>query len=211
MPSQPSTPGHSDVATTAATSIATIEASVNSMSITQPITNLPSSLTPAPVTVVRSPHPPPEAVVSPQPMSAYQAPPSNVMHQASPQQQGMPRQQHIGAPELQATAVPMEQQLTSGVPTQQQQLPPMSMPQSTQVTSLPGALYSQRQTSIPATYHQPPINTHTTIGVTPQVFTSVTGAVSGLPVAPPTFSLPSVPPTISLGPAPALSQSVSAN
>ena len=210
MPSQPSTPGHSEVATTAASSIATIEASVNSMSITQPITNLPSSLTPAPVTVVRIPNPnqpSSEAVVSPQPMPAYQAPPSNVMHQASPQQQGMPTQ-YIGAPQLQATAVPMEQQLTSGVPTQQQQL---SMPQSTQVTSLPGAQYSQRQTPVPATYSQLPINTHMTTGVTPQVFTSATGAVSGLPAAPPTFSLPSVPPTISLGPAPSLSQSVSAN
>ncbi len=174
------------------------------MSITQqqPITNLPSSLTPAPVTVVRTPNPI-------QPVPAYQAPSQNIMYQQTPtQQEGMamgPTQHQQYATTMQAEGH-SQQQDASGFPALQQvsltlgDQPPSGAPQSTQVTSLPGAQYTRQQQQVFS-----PSN------ASPQMFTPVDiGAVSGLPVAPPTFSLPSVPPTISLGPSPSLSPSVSA-
>ena len=209
------------------------------MSITeqQPITNLPSSLTPAPVTVVRSSspaHPPvSESNRPPQFVPTYPAPAQNVMHQTPPQQQesasaGLPLESQVGVPQQQSlvTGPPPQQGLGVGLLPQQQQnlvtglppqtqsqgagLPAMSLPQSTQVTSLPGAPYSQPQASQPAIYTQSSANNRLMTGTTPQVFPTGSGALSGLPATPPTFSLPSAPPTISLGPTPSLSQSVSA-
>ncbi len=218
VPSQPSTPGQSDTATMAGGSIASMEADINAMSITQqqPVTNLPSSLTPAPVTVVRTPNP--THIPSPQPAATYEAPSQNVMHQPPTQQQGLAsgltqyQQQAARIPsgmQQDASRFPVQQQVSLALGDQ----PPA--PQSTPVTSLPGAQQLQQElASLPSsTYSQhltssaPPIMKESS----PQMFISTTaGVVSGLPVAPPTFSLPSVPPTISLGPTPALSSSVTA-
>lgn len=186
------------------------------MSITQqqPITNLPSSLTPAPVTVVRTPIP----SHAPPPQPEYQTPSQNIMHQQqlSAQQQGVTtgttmysgtvRGPHSQPPQ-DAPGFPVQQQQQVSLALGEQ--PPMSTPQSTPVSSLPGAPpYSQ---PLPPTYSQPPGAAPLTTGASPQMFVPAgTAAVSGLPAAPPTFSLPSVPPTISLGPTPSLSPSVSA-
>lgn len=232
VPSQPSTPRQAEPVTTATESMATVEAGVSSMSITeqQPITNLPSSLTPAPVTVVRSSSPayPPtsESARAPHFVPTYPAPGQNVMHQTLSQQQqdvgvGLPPQQQSYVsglpPQPQDASVglpPQQQGFVSGLPPQPHGvsagLPSMPPPQSTQVSSLPGAPYTQPQATLPAAHSQSSANDQVMIGATPQVFTAGSGALSGLPAAPPTFTLPSAPPTISLGPTPTLNQSVSA-
>lgn len=191
-----------------------------SISQQQPITNLPSSLTPAPVTVVRTTTPanlPPGSMIPPQPYATYQAPSPNIMHQAPVEQQnvptGLPAQQQQGGllaqPQGSTVTYAGEQHVALSLTPQQQDLLLMSTPQSTQMASLPGASYTPQQTALSTAYSQPP-SSQQILGAPPQPFTAGGGAVSGLPATPPTFSLPSVPPTISLGPAPSLSQSVSA-
>ena len=201
MPSNPTTPSHPASSTSTASSardtLSIVQSGVEELLLTdgvlepepspQPPT-LPSTLTPAPVTVVRTPSP-----------LANQS----LQTSAAPDQHPVTNQHMISAelpPPPSLSSAPMGLPGANQNPAAFQQSPAVSMP----YYPSPAAV------SIPitsTTSGQAPPYAGTTQGVS---FTSslsevpVSHTASGLPTLPPTISLPTVAPTINFGPSPFL-------
>lgn len=202
VPSLPGTPNQQPAVSMATTAISvpgsSLETGVEAVPSDQPqpspptpsLPTLPSTLTPAPFTVVRSPSPSSQKMAAPEGSTP-----------------------HILTPHTSTSTAHQPQHLPpafAGSPLTASQ--PHSLPagQGSQVAvSIPAQLSASPLSALPGSQPAaPPTPNHAHLSqVTPPNSSegSKFGAtVSGLPTAPPTITLPSLAPTISLGPSPPL-------